>query len=84
MIVSLCCCGLFFIAMKKLGKIHLKDQMLLSKEEMKKVTGLGLSSGTSGSSGAWCCASDGICVGPFTSCTTSFCESLYGSGAYCD
>lgn len=60
--------------MKKFGKIHLKDQNVLKRDDMKKVVGRG--------SGNWCCVS-GDCTGPMVNCTDAGCQSLYGSGAYC-
>lgn len=60
--------------MKRLDKIHLKEQFVLDSNEMKKVFG--------GNSGKWCCIS-GECVGPMTNCSSAGCSSLYGSGASC-
>jgi natural product precursor len=57
--------------MKKLGKIHLKNALILEEQEMKRIYG--------GSGSGWCCFSDGECV--LTGCTSSSqCQTWYGEG----
>lgn len=60
--------------MKKLEKIHLKKQEMLTHGTLKKIVG--------GASGM-CCDSDGICAGHYNNCSKEHCVKLYGSGAFC-
>lgn len=61
--------------MKKLIRICLNEKNVLNPREMKDVKG--------GRGSEMCCDSDGICAGHYSSCSDSYCEKLYGSGAYC-
>ncbi len=67
--------------MKKLSKIKLQNAVVLEEQEMKKIYG-GSGSG-SGRNYHWCVI-HGESVGPFSSCTDAWCQSLYGQDAYCD
>lgn len=61
--------------MKRLIKIHLKEQDVLNPREMRDVKG--------GRGSEMCCDSTGTCAGHYSNCSDSYCQQLYGSGAYC-